>query len=118
MKGIASTLAGLQMYLTVHGTYIVSHTAMRLFKRLLCLCAGLQQRQQSGDGGQRQHLGWPAGVPNQGVGPAQLAGRLCRLGARPAAVPVPIATCRWLDLPCLLLLAQPVSTAMFIPHQC
>lgn len=43
---------------------------------LLIACrdaAGVQQQQWAGDEGQRQHPIRPAGVPSQGVGPAQLA---------------------------------------------
>ena len=54
------------------------------------VAAGLQQQQCPGDAGQRQHPVGPSGLPGQGVGAAQLEGRLRGPGPGPAAVPLPV----------------------------
>ena len=59
------------------------------------LLAGIQQQQQPDHEGRRQHIVRPASIPGQGVGPAQLARRLCGPGPRPAAVPLPLSASRY-----------------------
>ena len=56
----------------------------------LGLPAGLQQQQQPDYEGHSQHPVWSPSVSGQGVGTAQLEGRLCGPSARAAAVPLPL----------------------------
>ena len=71
------------------------------------LPAGLQQQQQPDHEGHSQHPVWSASVSGQGVGSAQLEGRLCRPGARAAAVPLPLPARRCASSSSLMLISLP-----------
>ena len=59
------------------------------YEHSLCF-AGVHQVQWAGHDRQCQYPVRPARVPDQGVGPAQLAGCVCRSGAGPDPTPLPV----------------------------